>query len=326
MEMRSTVPLEESIPAMGQTLARPRSRRKHLGPLAARRERWFYLMISPWFIGFILFQGGPIVASALLSLADWEIARTPRWVGLSHFATMLGQDRLFWKVSWNTLYYTLGSVPTGLVLAFLLALLLNERVRGVNIFRTIFFLPSVVSGVAVILLWGWIFNPKYGIINGLLAKVGIRGPGWLQDERWAMPALIIMSLWGVGWMMLIYLASLQSVPAELYEAAEMDGAGRWRRFRHITVPLVSPVTFFLLVTSIIGSFQIFTQTYVLTRGGPNNATLTIGLYIYLNAFQWNKMGYAAALAWVLFAAILLLTLIQFRLAGRWVYYEQEERR
>src|SRR5581483_9899384 len=213
---------------------------KRISPLAAHRERWFYLMISPWLIGFVLFQGGPIVASALLSLTNWDLVHAPEWVGLEHFVAMFTQDPLFWKTSWNTLYYTVGSVPTGLVLAFVLALLLNERVHGVNIFRTIFFLPSVLSGIAVILLWGWIFNPKFGIINGLLATIGITGPGWLQDEQWAMPALIIMSFWGVGWMMLVYLAGLQGVPKELYEAAEIDGAGSWARFRHITVPMVSP--------------------------------------------------------------------------------------
>jgi multiple sugar transport system permease protein len=293
-----------------------------MGARSRWRERWFYVLISPWIIGFILFQGGPVIVSALLSLTHWELAKLPEWVGLENYRELFA-DPLFTKTMGNTLYYSLASVPLRLGLAFLLAVLLNQKVKGINLFRTIFFLPSIVSGISVVLLWGWIFNPRYGIINVLLGFVGIQGPGWLLDEQWAMPAIIIMSLWDVGWNMLIYLAGLQGVPQSLYEAAEIDGAGRWARFWHITVPLVSPVTFFLLITDTIGSFQVFTSTYILTRGGPNFATLTIALFIYLNAFTWGKMGVGAAVAWVLFFCILLLTFIQFQLAGRWVYYEQE---
>jgi multiple sugar transport system permease protein len=283
-----------------------------------------YLMISPWIVGFLLFSGLPILASAGLSFFQWDLVHTPHWVGFDQYQRALFGDDLFWKVAYNTLYYTVGSVPLGLCVSFILALLLNEKVFGRNIFRTTFFLPSVVSGIAVILLWGWIFNPRFGLVNGLLWDLfGIRGPGWLYDEAWAKPTLIIMSLWGVGGGMLIYLAGLQGIPQELYEAAEVDGAGVWVRFRHITIPLISSVTFLLLVTSFIGSFQVFTPAYVLTQGGPNNATNMLGLYIFNNAFKYNNLGYAAAQAWLLFGWILLLTLIQFRFGRRWVYYEQE---
>lgn len=294
-------------------------RRPPLGSLGKRRERWFYLLIAPWLVGLLLFHGGPILAALALSFADWPLPRPPSFVGLDHFRTLLA-DPLFGRTLFNTAYYALGTVPPGIALGLGLALLLHRRRRGVTLFRTLFFLPTVVSGVATILLWGWVFNPRYGIANALLAAVGIRGPAWLQDEAWAMPALILMSLWNVGANLIIYLAALQGVPQDLHEAAALDGAGRWARFRHITWPLISPVTFFLLVVNLIGSFQVFTPTYILTRGGPNNATMTLPLYIYFNAFVWGRLGYASALALVLFALILALTLLQFRLAERWVFY------
>ena len=215
-------------------------------------------------------------------------------------------------------------MPAGIFLGLVLALLLNQKRRGVSLFRGVFFLPVVVSGVATTLVWGWVFNPRYGLVNALLALVGIRGPAWLQDEHWAMPALILMSLWNVGVNMVIYLAALQDVPVELNEAAALDGAGRWARFRYIAWPLISPVTFYLIVVNLIGSFQMFTPTYILTRGGPNNATLTLPLYIYLNAFSWGNLGYASTLSFILFLFIAILTLVQFRLAKRWVFYARGE--
>lgn len=290
-----------------------------MGPLAKRRERWFYLLISPWLIGFLLFQAVPLLGAFGLSFAEWLLPQPPSYVGFANFKAMLA-DPLLGRTLLNTAYYALGTVPTGIGLGLALALLLNRQQRGVIMFRTIFFLPAIVSGVATVLLWGWVFNPQYGMANAILAQVGIRGPGWLQEEAWAMPALILMSLWGVGTSMVVYLAALQGVPHELHEAASLDGAGHRERFRHVTWPLISPVTFFLVVVNLIGSFQVFTPTYILTRGGPNNATLTLPLYIYLNAFAWGRIGYASTLALVLFAAVLALTVIQFRLADRWVFY------
>lgn len=292
------------------------------GPLSKRRERWFYLLISLWLIGFLVFHLGPIIGAFAFSLTDFHLAQGFTWVGLRHFQTML-DDPLVAKTLFNTIYYTVGSVGLGLVVAFALAHLLNQRVKGINVFRTIFFLPSVITGIAVIMLWGLIFNPEFGMLNAVLGWFEIDGPAWLHEEEWAMPAVILMSLWNIGWMMLVYLAGLQSIPQELYDAAEIDGAGSWAKLRYITIPLISSVTFFLLVTNIIFSFQVFTPTYVLTRGGPNNATMTISLLIFLAAFQWNRMGFASALAIVLFTIVLIITAIQFLLAGRWVYYETQ---
>ncbi len=298
------------------------SRREKIGPLAKMRERWFYLMIAPWIIGFIVFQAGPIIGAGVLSVADFNFGRGLTWVGFEHYKMMV-EDPLVRQTLLNTIYYTFVSVPFGLVVAFSLAFLLNQKLRGSNFFRTIFFLPSVIQGVAVFILWGWIFNPRFGLINNLLKSIGITGPGWLHDEQWAMPTLILMSLWGVGWMMLIYLAGLQDIPQELYEASELDGASGWQKMRYITIPLLSPVTFFLFITGIIGSMQVFAPAYVLTRGGPNYSTTTIALLIYFAAFLWDRMGYAAALGMLLFIFILIITLIQFGVAKRWVYYASE---
>jgi multiple sugar transport system permease protein len=290
-----------------------------MGSLTRKRERWFYLMISPWLIGLALFQAGPILAGLGLSLTEWQFPGPLQFIGLSHFREIAG-DLLFRRTLTNTLYYVLGVVPAGIAIGLGLALLVNRPLRGSSLFRTVYFLPAVISGVATALLWGWIFNPQYGALNSLLGAVGIRGPAWLQEEQWAMPAMITIGLWGVGTNMVLYLAALRAVPPELHEAAALDGAGPAAAFRHITWPLITPVTFYLLVVNLIGAFQVFTPTYILTRGGPNYATLTLPLYIYLNAFSWGRMGYAAALAFILFVLVLGVTLIQFRLGERWVFY------
>ncbi|MFZ4663750.1 MAG: carbohydrate ABC transporter permease [Caldilineaceae bacterium] len=288
-------------------------------PLARRRERWFYLLITPWLIGFVCLQGGPLIGALALALFEWRLPQPPRFVGVSQLAALL-VDPLLGRVLWNTCYYAAGSVPSGIALGLLLALLLRRPRRGVTLFRAIYFLPVVTTGVAMALLWSWIFNPRFGPLNALLAVVGIPGPAWLQDESWAMPALMLMSVWHVGVNMLVYLAALQAVPPELHAAAALDGADLWQRFRHVTWPLLSPVTFYLLVVNLIGVFQFSTPAYVLTKGGPNNATMTLPLYLYLNAFTWANLGYAAALAWVLLLLVLLITLLQFRLARQWVFY------
>lgn len=294
-------------------------RRTQLGPVGKKRQRWFYLLISPWLAGFILFQVGPIVGALFLSFAEWPLPQAPSFVGIAHFRSLL-YDPLFGKTLINTAYYALGVVPMGILMGLGLALLLNRPGRIVVLFRTIFFLPAVISGAATVLMWGWVFNPRYGIVNGLLSQVGISGPGWLQDKTWAMPALILMGLWNVGINMLVYLAALQGIPQELEDAAALDGARRWSRLWYVTLPLISPVTFFLLVVNLIAALQVFTPTYLLTRGGPDNATLTLPLYIYLNAFAWGKLGYASALALMLFLVILGITLVQFRFANRWVFF------
>jgi multiple sugar transport system permease protein len=288
--------------------------------LARVEERWFYLFISPWIVGFLVFTAGPMLASLFFSFTQYDIAHPPKWIGLDNYNTMVHTD-LFWKSLGVTTYYSLVSVPLGIVISLAIALLLNQRVRGMAFFRTIFYTPAVVSGVAVSLLWLWMFDAQFGLINWGLSFLGIQGPQWLLDENSVIPALIIMSLWGIGGGIVIYLAGLQGIPTELYEAAAIDGANGWRKFRNITLPMMSGVIFFNLIIGIINSFQIFTQAYIMTGGGPHYASLFYVLYLYQNAFQYFNMGYASALAWVLFLIVLGITLAVFKSSGRWVYYE-----
>ena len=287
----------------------------------ARREALeCYLFISLAMIGFLVFQVIPIVTSAYLSLTDSKLIGTPHWIGLRNYVQM-GQDPLFWQSLKVTTLYAVVAVPLGLATSLLLAMLMNQKIRGVTIFRTVYYLPAVISGVAVALLWRWIFNPEFGILNVLLDYLGIKGPNWLLDANWALPSLMLMSLWGIGGGIIIYLAGLQGIPTELYEAVEIDGGSGWAKFWHITIPMISPVIFFNLVTGVIWTFQEFTRVYVMTGGGPSNSTLFFGLYLYRNAFRYFEMGYASALAWVLLLVILALTIILFKTARWWVYYE-----
>lgn len=286
-----------------------------------RRNIEGYLFISPWIIGFVVFTAGALLGSFSISLTKWNIVGTPEIVGLANYQKMV-EDRFFWQSIKVTLYYLLN-VPLNVVLGLLLALLLNQKVKGLFVFRTIFFLPSVASGVAVSLLWMWIFNPRFGIINVLLKKIGIIGPLWLGSEAWAIPALIIMSIWGVGGGMLIYLGALQGIPTAFYEAATLDGAGAWKKLLHITVPMITPVLLLNLVMGVIVSFQVFTQAYVMTDGGPNYATLFYVMYLYQQAFVWFNMGYASALSWILFLIILVFTVIILKTSSSWVYYESD---
>ncbi len=306
---------QAGVQAKSRKAARPK-----MGRLARQEEREFYLFISPWIIGFILFGAGPIIASAVLSFMNWSLLSSPTWAGLGNYRKLFS-DSLFLVTIKNTFVYAIGSVTLGIIAGFLLALLLNQKVWGMAVFRTIFYLPSVVAGIATALLWVNIFHPDFGLINYTLGQFGIQGPKWLQSPDWAMPALIAMSVWGAGGGMVIYLAGLQSIPEQLYEAAGLDGAGPLRKFWHITVPMMSPVIFFNMIVGVISSLQAFVLILVMTNGGPANATLVYGLYLYRTAFQFFEMGYASAMAWVLFIVIMLITAIQFRLASRWVYYE-----
>lgn len=297
------------------------------------RERFMgYLYIGPWLIGFLLLTAGPMCVSLYLSTTSWTMLAPPVQVGFANYASILTDDPLFTVSLVNTLFYVVLSVPLGLGVALGLALLLDQKVKGVAFFRTAFFLPSITNMVAVAMLWLWVFNPEYGLLNSLLRQIGITGPLWLQSESWAKPSLVLMSLWGVGGTMMIFLAALQGIPGELYEAAELDGAGPGRKFLHITLPMISPAMLFNLVVGIIGTFQVFTQAFVMTgsaqpgtEGGPNNATLFVVLYLFKKAFQEFRMGYASALAWVLFFLILAATIVQMRMAKRWVHYEGGER-
>jgi multiple sugar transport system permease protein len=301
-------------------------------PLHIRRTLEGYLFVSPWLAGFLLLTAGPMIASLYISGTSWTMLSPPVWTGTQNYARLLGDDSRFGLSLLNTLAYVGMAVPLGLGVSLLLALLLNRRIPGRGLFRTLFFLPSITNLVAVSLLWMWILNPEYGLLNGALRMAGIDGPLWFQSERWAKPALVVMSLWGTGGTMIVFLAALQGIPPELYEAAELDGAGALRRFVHITLPMISPAFLFNLIVGIIGSSQVFTQAYVMTgsaqpgtEGGPNDATLFVVLYLYKKAFQEFTMGYAASIAWVLFFLILVATVFQMKLARRWVYYEAGER-
>lgn len=286
-----------------------------------------YLFASPWFIGFFLFTVGPMVVSLVMSFFEYDVLTPARFIGGGNYKTLLTNDPLFWKSLYNTFYYAVFQIPSYLVVSLLVAIMMNQKVIGIRFFRTLYYLPAVTAGPATMMLWLWLFDPSMGLINQALWALGVvNTPLWLQSEVWSKPSLILMSLWYAGSSMVIYLAGLQGIPQELYDAAAVDGAGSWTQFRKITLPMLSPTIFFNLIMGIINAFQIFEQAYLMTEGGPMNSTLFYALYLYLNAFKWLKMGYASALAWVLFVIILVLTLIQFKFADRWVYYEAADRR
>lgn len=286
-----------------------------------RRTIVGYTFIAPFILGFLIWFLIPALISLWLAFHDWNMIQPPKFIGLNNFRNLLS-DKLFWQSLKVTTKYTAISVPLTMVLAFLLALLMNTKVPGIALFRTIYYMPSIVPAVANAVLWAWILNSEFGLLNAFLHIFGIRKILWLQDPDWALPALILMSLWGLGGPMVTFLAGLQGIPNEFYEAAEIDGAGAWAKLWHVTIPLMSPVIFFNLVMGIIGTFQIFTAGYLITDGGPQNATLFYVLYIWRNAFQYLRLGYGAALAWVLAFIIMGLTALIFRGLGRWVYYEE----
>ena len=294
----------------------PRRNRRQLQETIA-----FYLFASPWLIGLLVFTLGPMIASFLLSFADYPLIVPPKWIGFENYIEMFTDDKLVWQSLKVTFLYSLGAIPLFLTTSFLIAMLLNQQIRGITIFRTIYYLPSVISGVPVALLWLWMLNPEFGLVNNMLKEIGIKGPQWFFSTTWVIPSFIFMNLWGLGVTMVIFLAGLQGIPAHLYEAAEIDGAGAWSKFRNVTLPMMSPIILFNGVIGIIDSFQIFTPAFVITNGGPANASLFYGLYLYNNAFKFFNMGYAAALAWLMFLIILIITGLVFRLTGSWIYYE-----
>jgi multiple sugar transport system permease protein len=303
-----------------QQAGRARARRPVL-TMSRRRTITGYIFISPFLLGVLCWLVIPAGVAGWLSFQEWDLITPPDPVGFKNFAR-LSQDALFWQSLKVTTNYTLIAVPLAMVLGFLLALLMNSKVRGIRAFRTMYYMPSIVPVVASAVLWAWIFNPEFGLLNILMRALGLPKVNWLLEPEWALPALILMSLWTLGASMVVYLAGLQGIPQEYYEAAEIDGAGRWAKLWSITIPLMSPVIFFSLIIGIIGSFQVFTAGYLLTDGGPQNATLFYTLYLYHSAFRYFEMGYAAALAWVLFFIILALTLLVVKYIGRWVYYEE----
>lgn len=293
--------------------------------MSRRQALWCYVFITPAILGLLLFSVGPMIASLWLSFTSYDLLSSPTWVGTQNY-TELFADPIFRKSLGVTLIYGFISVPATMVIALVLAILLNAKLPALKFFRSAYYLPSVISGVAVAMLWKWMFNGEYGLINAGLARIGVAGPAWLTDENWALRALIFMSLWGFGGTMLIYLAGLQGVPKEMYEAAKVDGATTLKQHLHVTVPMLSSVTLFNLIMGIISSLQVFAEPFVLTpNGGPNNSTLLLSVYLYQNAFQYLKMGYASAIAWVAFAIILVLTMLVFRSMPMWVHTEADER-
>lgn len=282
---------------------------------------WGILCVAPAILGFLIWQLGPIVASLLIAFSDWNIASSPSWIGVKNFEQMFTQDALFWKSLRVTAVYTLGSVPLSIVFAFFLAILLNQKVRGLPIFRTIFYLPAIVPVIASSILWLWLFNPDFGLLNAAADFLHLPRSQWIYGEGSVIPSLILMSLWAVGPMMIIFLAGLQGVSGQLYEAVEIDGGNALHKLWYITVPMVTPTILFNLVLSVIGTMQTFTQAYIMTQGGPNNASLFFVLYLYRKAFQESDMGYASALAWVLFIIIAVLSFFVLKTSNRWVYYE-----
>jgi len=287
----------------------------------ARREAlWAYGLISPWIIGFLIFTVAPMVTSFAMAFMEYNVIQPARWIGGANYRN-LTIDPLFWQSVKVTFTFAGMSLIPSLAAGLVLAMLLNAEIPGLSVWRTLYYLPSIIQGVPVAILWGFVFNKRFGVLNWALALFGIKGPGWLASPQWALPALAIMSLWGVGGGMILYLAGLQGVPTTLYDAAKVDGANGWHRFWKVTLPMISPVIFYNLVMGTIGTFQYFTNAYVMTDGGPDYATWFYNLYLYRNAFYYSKMGYASALAWVLFLFVLLLTLLIFKSSAAWVYYE-----
>ncbi|MFH1086029.1 MAG: sugar ABC transporter permease [Chloroflexota bacterium] len=295
-------------------------------PRARQEALEGYAWISLWLIGFVIFTAFPIVASLYLSFTRYKIGSAAEWIGVSNYQEALFRDRLFWPSLVRTGYYSLFNVLLGVSGSLVLALVLDKIARARSLYRAVYYLPSLTPAVATAILWSWLLHPQVGLVNDMLRQIGIKGPGWLTSTTWAIPAIILISLWGSigGGRMIIFLAGLQGVPTEFYEAAEIDGASGLSKFVRITVPLISPTIFFNMILGIIGSFNVFTIAYVATEGGPNYATWFYMLHLYYNAFSYFQMGYACTLAWFLFLIVVTLTVIQLTLSKRWVYYEFAE--
>jgi len=288
--------------------------------LARREAIEGYFFILPWILGFLLFRFGPMLYSLFLSFTDYAARGAPKLVGFENYVYMFTRDPRLLDSLRSTFAFVVGYLPLNLSIGLAIALLMNQHVRGIFIFRSIYYLPAVTSGVAVAILWQFVFHKQWGILNAILAVFGVQSIGWLVDPAWVMVAFVIMSIWGVGGSMIIYLAGLQSIPTELYESAAIDGANSIRKFWFITLPMLTPTIFFVLITGLIGAFQIFESAYIMTGGGPNYATYFFGLNIYFTAFQSLRFAYASTLAWMLFAIIAALTIFVFSTSRRWVYY------
>lgn len=302
---------------------------KRTSSLRRREEIQGYIFILPWIIGFLAFVLGPLLFSLYGSFTNYNVTSRMDFIGFDNYKRMFTGDPLFWTSLYNTLYYVVFMVPLTTAGSILMAVLLNQHVPGTRVYRTIYYMPSVLSGVAVYMLWMQILSPETGLLNTLLGLIGIEGPAWLFDPVWTKPAIIIMKLWSVGGGMLLYLASMQGIPTQLYESAELDGANSWHKFRSITLPMITPVIFFDLVTSLIGGFQIFQEGYVMSQsgdGGPMNSLLFYNLHMWNKAFEVFDMGYAMAMAWILFIIVMILTALNLKYSKNWVYYEGGDNR
>lgn len=299
------------------------AKRRKMSPLARKEAIIGYLFVAPWVIGFLVFLAYPMLSSLYYSFTNYNMARTADWVGLTNYRIFFTSDRIVPIAVYNTLYFAVISVPLNMVIGISVAILMNQKIKGINFIRTIYYLPNVVSIVAVVILWQLIFQNNFGIINTLLRNIGIAGPNWLTDPDWAKNALIIMNSWNAGAAMIIYLAGLQGIPSTYYEAAMIDGAGAFRKFFSITIPLLSPAIFFNFIMGIIGALQVFLPAFMMTDGGPLNATTFYVFHLFRMAFNNHRMGYASAMAWMLLVVTLILTLLIFRFIGRKVYYETQ---
>jgi multiple sugar transport system permease protein/multiple sugar transport system substrate-binding protein len=297
-------------------------RRSQVGGFFRREHHAGYLFAAPWFFGFLVFGGGPILFSAVMSFAEYDVLSPPKFVGLKNYITLFTDDPLFYKALWNTAFMGLG-IPLGMAIGLGIAMLLSHETRGMAVYRTFFYLPAIMPAVAASILWAWILNPEQGILNALLGLFGIPSAPWLHHEHWSKPGIILMGLWGSGASMIIWLAGLKGIPGHLYEAAEIDGAGPLRKFWSVTLPMLSPYILFNLVMGLIGTFQIFTQALIMTKGGPLDSTLFYAYALFNNAFRYMRMGYASAMAWVLFGIVFILTMLQLRLSRLWVHYESD---
>jgi multiple sugar transport system permease protein len=316
--------LRANKPAIKRSAALQAPRAQAVSSQRGARREWLtgYLFISPWIIGFVIFTLGPFLASLVLSFTEWDLIGSPQFIGGENYVQLV-QDQYFWQSLKVTSIYALGRVPLGIIVGIATALLLNQRIKFRGLWRTIYYMPVVLPPVAVSMLWMWIFNPQFGIINSVLwTAFGIQGPAWLLDENWVLPSLMTMAVWGMlGRNMIIYLSGLQGIAPEMYEAAEIDGANSWHKFFSITVPMLTPIIFFNLVMGMMDSFKLFTQAYVMTQGGPRYASLFYVYYLYQHAFQRFHMGYASAMAWVFFLILMAFTVLVFRSSKTWVYYE-----
>jgi multiple sugar transport system permease protein len=308
-----------AVPSLRRRIGPAGGRTRRRSRMARRETRAAYLCLLPWLIGVLAFTLYPLLSSLYYSFCNYVILGTPRWAGLENYRYLV-HDSLFWTSLRVTAEFVAGAVPGGMIVGYACALLLNQRVRFLRVWRTIYFLPSLVPAIAGAFLWSWMLNSQYGVVDGLLSDVGVKGPEWFGSTTWVIPAFIIMTLWSAGGGMILYLAAIQQVPSSLYEAASLDGANAVSRFVHVTLPMTSPVILFTFITGIISSFQIFTAGLVITNGGPDNGSLFFILYLYDTGWQNFQIGYAAALAWVLVIVLATLTLVTFLVARRWVFY------